>query len=74
MESEYMSPPAGLRKYDARCSRARLSLAIAAGKGTMRISRLAKWGGGTSLPGLVAEKLAPGMSGTLSASYRAGRF
>lgn len=66
MESEYMGPTAGLRKSDARCGRARLSLAIAAGKGTMRVSRLARWGGGTSLPGLVAEKLAPDVSGTLS--------
>ena len=50
----------------------RLAAAVAVGRGTARVSRLLGRGGGTALPGLVAERLDPRVTSKLAQSYRGG--
>ena len=50
----------------------RLALAVAAGRATGRVSRLLGRGGGTALPGLVAERIDPHLVANLAAQLGRG--
>jgi UDP-N-acetylmuramyl tripeptide synthase len=55
-----------------RHSRTRAALAVAAGRATGVLSRRLRLGGGTSLPGLVALRIDPGLPAYLGAQLRQG--